>query len=187
MDYQSVPLPIQAEFNSRLTTYLFWYGVILLIGTIVGIVLLPFWLLGLGTWYTRRYLDHIECELTERYLRFKKGILYQVETTIPLDNIQDLTFKEGPLLRYFDLSVLQIETAGNSGQGGKDMTLIGIRDAAAFRNRVIAQRERITGGDDSAPSASGSDGALQGDRIEQLLIEIRDALRAQNRTTAERE
>lgn len=177
MSYRTADLPIHATFSPRLRTYLFWYGVVLLIISVIGILLLPFWILGLGQYYARRYLDHVECELTERYLRFKKGILYQVETTIPLDNIQDLTFKEGPLLRYFELSILQIETAGQSGQGGKDMTLIGIRNAAAFRNRVIAQRERITGGEPSSPREQSS-AASQKSRVEALLVEIRDAIQA---------
>lgn len=178
MNYRTADLPIYAEFNPRLHTYLFWYGFFLLIASIAGILLLPFWILGFGQYYARRYLNHVECELTDRYLRFRKGILYQVEKTIPLDNIQDLTFKEGPLLRYFELSTLQIETAGQSGQGTTDMTLIGIRDAAAFRNRVIAQRERITGRDDASPRDDAPQAALQTERIEHLLTEIRDAIRA---------
>jgi len=44
-------------------------------------------------------------------LEFKKGIFFRVEKTIPLENIQDLTFNEDPLLRYLDLRVLKIETA----------------------------------------------------------------------------
>lgn len=178
MNYRTADLPIRATFNPRLRTYLFWYGLFLLIVSVIGLLAVPFWLLGLGQHYARRYLDHVECELTERYLRFKKGILYQVETTIPLDNIQDLTFKEGPLLRYFELSILQIETAGQSGQGGKDMTLIGIRNAADFRNRVIAQRERITGGEEAPPRDGTPSSTLQSDRVEALLVEIRDAIEA---------
>ena len=172
-------LPIRARFNAKLSTYLFWYGLLMLLASVVGILLIPFWVLGLGQWYARRYISSLECELTERYLRFQKGVLYQVEKTIPLDNIQDLTFKEGPLLRYFELSVLEIETASQAAQGQNDMKLIGIDDAAAFRDRVITQRERITGRDEEAPRRpSGDDGALESARVEQLLVEIRDALRA---------
>lgn len=170
-------LPVQAEFHPRLHTYLFWYGAFALIASIIGIVLLPIWVLGYGQWYARRYVELMECELTERHLRFRKGILFQTEHTIPLDNIQDLAFKEGPLLRYFDLSILKIETAGHSAQSGTDMTIYGITDGADFRNKALAQRdyltdrrgtERPTRDDEEPPSA---------ERIEQLLVEIRDAIR----------
>ena len=170
-------LPLQAEFSPWLRSYLFWKGVIGLVVSIGGILLLPFWILGLGQAYSRRYVDHLECELTERHLRFQKGILFQIEHTIPLDNIQDLSFKEGPLLRYFELSILKIETAGQSGQGGSDMALYGIQGGDEFRGRVLAQRDRLTerSSDRSAPRGSAATG--RSDRVEELLIEIRDAIR----------
>jgi len=134
----------KAEFNSKLRTYLVLYGLFVLLSSVIGILAIPFWILGIGSWYSRRYFNHIECELTSRALRFKKGILFQVEKTIPLDKIQDLTFKEGPLLRKLGLSILQIETAGQSGNNTADMQLIGIVDAADFRQAVIEQRDEIT-------------------------------------------
>ena len=171
-------LPVRARFNAKLATYLIWYGCLVLLMSVAGILLLPFWALGLGAWYARRYIGSLECELTPRHLRFQKGVLYQIEKTIPLDNIQDLTFKKGPLLRWLGLSTLKIETAGQSGQSSSDMTLIGIEEAAAFRDRVLNQRDRITGRDEDAPRPPSTDGALTGDRVERLLTEIRDALQA---------
>lgn len=171
-------LPVQARFNAKLQTYLIWYGFLALFVSVIGIVLIPFWALGLGAWYARRYIGSLECELTTRHLRFQKGVLYQVEKTIPLDNIQDLTFKKGPLLRWLGLSTLKIETAGQSGQGTSDMTLIGIEEASAFRDRVLGQRERITGRDEGASRLQSGDEVLEGPRVERLLTEIRDALRA---------
>jgi len=173
-------LPFEAEFSPRVRTYMLISGAGVLIGTIVGILLLPFWLLGIGQAYARRYVESLECELSPRHLRLKKGILFPVEHTIPLDNIQDLAFKEGPVLRHFELSTLKIETAGQSGQGGSDMSITGIRNASEFRNAVLAQRDYLT----ERPRSSGCDAspedALRGERIEQLLIEIRDALRERN-------
>lgn len=170
-------LPFEAEFSSYLLTYILVGGAIALVSSIIGILFLPFWFLGVGQAYARRYVEHMECELSPRHLRLKKGILFPVEHTIPLDNIQDLAFKEGPLLRYFELSTLKIETAGQSGQGGSDMSITGIRNASAFRNAVLTQRDYLTERPQSSGPAESSDGALRGERIEQLLTEIRDALR----------
>lgn len=117
-----------AEFDPRLRKYVLISVSIVLAVTIVGILLLPFWLI-FGKKYINRYYDALECVLTTRALHFKKGIWFQTERSIPLDKIQDLTFQEGPFLRYFGLSTLKIETAGQSAQGSADMSLTGIMEA----------------------------------------------------------
>lgn len=153
----------KAYFNDVIRSYILLYVAFLLFITIVGIPLMIIWLAGVGQWYSRHYFDKLECELNERTLRFKKGILFQVEKTIPLENIQDLTFIEGPLLRYFHLCILKIETAGQGEHHGNQMKLIGIVDAPAFRNSVLEQRQRIT-----QDNRSGNEIVL--------LTEIRDTL-----------
>lgn len=158
----------KADFNPKIKKYLLIYGLLILAITIFGIVLIPFWLV-VAPIFIRKYFDRLECELTTRSLRFEKGFLVHVERTIPLDKIQDLTFKEGPLLRAFGMSILKIETAGNTGQGMSDLTLIGIMDAHNFRNRVLEQRDRVTENISSEPSDSSE--------TLQVLKEIRDSLK----------
>lgn len=160
-----------AEFNPKIKTYLLLYGTLLAICTLVGIVFLPFYFI-IAPMIIKRYFNRLKAELTTRALRFEKGVLFHVERTIPLDKIQDLTFKEGPLLRYFGLSVLRIETAGSSGQGQADLTLIGIKDAADFRAHVLEQRDVVTENRYSQ-SSDDSDGS-----VVELLGEIRDSLKA---------
>lgn len=134
---------IEGKFDPRLKTYTMVGTSLVLIITVVGIVILPFWLI-FGKRYVNRYFDNLFCELTTRALHFKKGIWFQTERTVPLDKIQDLTFKEGPFLRYFGLSYLLVETAGQSVQGVSDMSLTGIIDARKFREMVLDQRDLIT-------------------------------------------
>jgi putative membrane protein len=69
--------------------------------------------------------------------------LFQVEKTIPLENIQDVTFIEGPVLKKFHLATLKFETAGHSAGQAHDMHLTGIIDAHEFRNRIIEAREAL--------------------------------------------
>lgn len=133
----------EAKFEPRIKTYVHVTTIITLAVTVVGIILIPFWLI-FGTFYLNRYFDSLFCELTTRALHFKKGVLFTTERTVPLDKIQDLTFKEGPLLRYFGLSSLMIETAGSSAGNMADMKLTGIVDAATFRKMVLDQRDEIT-------------------------------------------
>ncbi|WP_020402979.1 PH domain-containing protein [Gracilimonas tropica] len=159
----------KAEFNPKIKTYILWYGVLLCTFSVVLIPLIPLWLL-FASIYLNRYFERLECELTTRSLRFKKGYIFQTERTIPLDKIQDLTFKEGPLLKYFGLSVLKIETAGNTGQGTSDLSLIGIIDASEFRSMVFEQRDKVTDNTASTSSSENTDPGIE------ILKDIRDTL-----------
>lgn len=135
--------PIQVAFNPLMKKYIFLYVAGILLITIVGIPFLIVWLLGFGQWYSRLYFEKLECELTDRNLRFKQGILFQFEKTIPLDNIQDMTFFEGPLLRRFHLSSIKIETAGHSVHNASNMSLIGVINAQEFRNAILERRASL--------------------------------------------
>lgn len=132
---------LRASFNPLIRPYLVLYVAFVLCLTIVGIPFALLWVLGLGQWWSHHYFEKLECELSAEALRFRKGILFQVEKTIPLENIQDVTFIEGPLLRSFHLSVLKFETAGQSAGQAHDMRLIGIVDADAFRQQILRYRE----------------------------------------------
>lgn len=168
----SEPTIVQtAEFNPSIKTYIVLVGAIFLTISVVGIPLLLIWLLGVGKYFSKRYYDNLECRLTEKHLEFKKGIFFRVEKTIPLENIQDLTFNEDPLLRYLDLRVLKIETAGQSNPGGSDMKLMGIIDSRGFKRNVLNQRTLLQ--NESRPS---TDIPLPESEQIVLLKEIRDIL-----------
>lgn len=134
---------LKANFNPIIQTYILLYVAFFLLISLIGIPLLVIWLLGPGQWYSRHYFQKLECELTDTHLRFKKGIFFQVEKTIPLENIQDMTFLEGPLLRALHLTVVKVETAGQSVHQGHEMSLTGIIDADFFRKMVLEQRQHI--------------------------------------------
>lgn len=146
----------EAKFEPRIKKYVFWSGIIVLAASIIGIVLIPVWVIA-GRIYINKYYDALFCELTTRALKFRKGILFKTERTVPLDKIQDLTFKEGPILRYFGLSSLYIETAGQSAQQTSDMTLTGIVDAHNFRSMVMDQRDDVTGYQSNSVSSDNSE------------------------------
>lgn len=170
----------EAKFNPRIKTYINVTAVLIFVLTIAGIILIPFWLI-FGRMYVNKYYNSLYCELTTRALKFKKGVLFQVERTIPLDKIQDLTFREGPLLRYFGLSSLKIETAGQSAQGSADMSLIGIIDAREFREKVIEQRDEITDRTPSALSAKTTSSSVDGNASDTLKAILETLQRIENK------
>lgn len=173
-----------ARFNPLVRPYLVVSVTLLLVFSIIGIPLALIWVLGPGQWWARHYFDRLLCEVGDDELRFRKGILFQVEKTIPLENIQDVTFIEGPLLRQFNLSTLKFETAGQSVGQASNMTLVGIIDAHEFRAGIMQRRKQLrqrergvaAAGEDAgdAPLVELRRIAAQLDRITALL-ERRDA------------
>jgi membrane protein YdbS with pleckstrin-like domain len=169
----------KAAFNPLIRPYLVLYVGAALAGTIVGLPLAIVWFCGVGQWWARHYFDHLECELRDTAIRYRKGILVQIEKTIPLENIQDVTFIEGPLLRRFNLSVLKFETAGQSAGQANDMKLIGVIDAQNLRARILERREQLRrqhAAPASAPAASDDSVALLRSILGRL-DEIAQALR----------
>lgn len=169
-----------ARFNPLIRPYLVVSGALIMLATLVAIPLIPFWLLGVGQWWARHYYDRLLCEIGDTELRFRKGILFQIEKTIPLENIQDVTFIEGPLLKQYNLSTLKFETAGNAAGQAGDMKLVGIIDAHAFRNEILRRRtelrQRMAGGSASLPS-TGGDAQLAllkkiSDQLERIAVEL---------------
>lgn len=157
-----------ARFDERVCTYWLLSGVITMTFTVVLIPLIPIWFF-LGSILTRRYLESMECVLTSRALKFKKGVFVRIEKTIPLEKITDMGMVQGPIMRQFGLSTLTIETAGQSGAGAL-LSMTGVIDAPGFRELVLEQRDRQApdAPTDSTPTATTQDAPV--------LEEIRDSL-----------
>lgn len=157
-----------AKFNKVLITYMFlivmWWSLV----SLVGIVIIPFWLF-VGWYFCTRYYNSLECTLTTKTVEIKKGVLFHVEKTIPLDRIQDLTLRDGPLLRALKLCMVEIETAGQSNPQGSDAKIIGIDNAKEFRDRVLQQRDLVREDQKATEEAVPADSR-------HVLFEIRDAL-----------
>ncbi len=161
----------KAEFNTKVCTYWLLSGATILTSTIVGIPLLLLWF-PIGLVFTKRYLDRMECQLTDKTLKVKKGIFIRIEKTIPLEKITDMGMVQGPIMRYFNLHKLTVETAGQSGQGAL-VSLTGIVDAKSFRQAVLNQRDHVSA--TSSQSVQEAMGQEPSD-ASSLLSEIRDTL-----------
>lgn len=163
----------KAEFNTRVCSYWLLSGTIILTVTIVGIPLLLLWL-PLGMFFSHRYLSRMECLLTPKALKVKKGMLVRIEKTIPLEKITDMGMVQGPIMRHYELHTLTVETAGQSGPGAL-VALTGIKDAIEFREAVLAQRDAVA---DKTMDATTPTSAAPPANQEQLEVmkEIRDTL-----------
>jgi putative membrane protein len=166
----------EAEFNPRVTTYWLLNGALIMTASVVGIVLLPVWFI-VGWTITGLYLKSHRCTLTNRSLKFARGVFVKVEKTIPLDRITDVGLVQGPIMRLFNIEALSVETAGQSSQGAL-VQLAGIKDGRAFRDAVLKQRDLVVGSDeDRKPQAAIETSAVSMETSTAVLTDIRDTLR----------
>ena len=168
-----------ARFDKKLIAYWMVSSVIGLAVTVVGIPLIPLVLL-LGPGFFARRHEALECRLTERTLHVKRGVIFKSEKNVPLDKIQDIGLREGPLLRKLGLASLSIETAGqSSAQGVADASLVGVIDAPAFRDAILDQRDKVVGSREhrSAPEPAAAPQDADPRTSYGVLLEIRDSLR----------
>jgi putative membrane protein len=131
------------------------------------------------------FFHTLKCQLSYKNLKFSRGIIFRVEKTIPLENIQDLAFIGGPILRSFGLTIIKVETAGGGGQHHSNMmSMIGINDSEEFKDMILKQREIIVrekamGFQKPANTESaGSENILN--EIKNELTQIKEILRAQS-------
>ncbi|MEE4638761.1 MAG: PH domain-containing protein [Wenzhouxiangella sp.] len=166
----------EADFHKRAVSYRVWATIIPLAVTLILIPVLPV-IVPFLIWYQRRHYQRLRVVLTTRDLKIHRGVWVREEKSIPLEKITDLRVFQGPLMRYFDVTGLAVETAGQA-TGGALATVYGIIDTEDFRDRVLAQRDRIADAEDndsSAPAARPSETPTDAGTIA-LLTEIRDSL-----------
>ena len=162
---------MDARFDRRVMNY----GRVMITGvfvmTVVGILLIPFWLL-FSLWYLPEFYRRQSARLTTRAIEIRKGVFFRKEATIPLNRITDVRLHDGPLMRHYGLRGLRVETAGQSGQNaGSEGDLVGVIDAAEFRDAILRQREASL----SAEAPAAPTAAASGDTAA-ILTEIRDIL-----------
>ena len=135
----------KAIFNPQVKTYIFFIVLFYLAISIIGWIIIPFWVFGLGQWLSNKFFHTLKCELINKNLRFSKGLILHMEKTIPLENIQDLSFIGGPILRSFGLTMIKLETAGGGGgtHNHNMMSMIGVIDAENFKTQILDQREKL--------------------------------------------
>lgn len=166
----------EATFNPKVKTYIFIVVLFYMIMTVFGIILLPIWVLGFGQWLSNKFFHTLKCQLSYKHLKFSKGLILHIEKTIPLENIQDLSFIGGPILRSFGLTMIKVETAGGGGAHQSNMmSMIGINDAEEFKNMILAQREVVIREKNQGQNTS-TNTTTSSNSSDKILIDIKNEL-----------
>lgn len=149
---------------------------ILILG--IGSCLVAFWWM-LNSFELKR-IASMKVTLTKSFLIIREGVWSEKEIMIPIDRIQDITVKQGPLDRRFGLFSIGIQTAGSSSPTAiPEGYVFGLQDAKGFRNKVIEQRVIFFGKSKapSAPISSPSIGSAPSSSSDgETLKEMRDIL-----------
>ncbi len=166
---------LKAQFDPKVKLYWYFHGLwvhFILVFTGIGFFTFPFWMFIGPIIVSKRY-DALSAELTERSVHLRSGVLTKVEKTVPLDKIQDLSLRTGPILNVFGLASVQVETAGQAA-AGSDMALPGLSNAQEFRDAVLERRDQLS--DRGAGHVSAAP-AVADTQVVELLTEIRDSLK----------
>jgi putative membrane protein len=163
----------EATFNPKVKTYIFLVVIFYLFISFIGWVVIPFWLFGLGQYLSNKFFHTLQCQLTQKQLKFSKGLILHIEKTIPLENIQDLSFIGGPLLRWFGLTLIRVETAGGGGASQINMMSIpGVNDAENFKIAILTQREKVI----KEKNQSFHAAPISNENSDKILLDIKNEL-----------
>jgi putative membrane protein len=127
------------------------------------------------------YYDSLSYEIQDDQVVMRVGIWTRAVKHVPYRTVTNVTVKQGLLDRLLGLGTLDIQTAGMSGQGGAEQSLVGLENAQEVYEIVVARLRRYRGG--MAPTAAEMEGQgagtqLADDALDEILAELRAIRRA---------
>ena len=93
-------------------------------------------------WLCPQQANNLRYRLDGSTLRADGGVFFLFRKSIPLERITDVALVQGPLLRFFDIWAMRIQTAGSAQC---EATLYGVRNPEEIRELILSQRQRVYG------------------------------------------
>ena len=93
-------------------------------------------------WLCPQQANNLRYRLEGNTVRADGGVFFLFRKSIPLERITDVALVQGPLLRYFGIWAMRIQTAGSAQC---EATLYGVRNPEGVRESILSQRQRIDG------------------------------------------
>jgi len=100
-------------------------GIVILAGVLVFSV-------AFGIW-TKLYYASMFYELHEDELRWRRGVWFRTTGIVPYNRITNLDLRQGPLMRFLNISIISVQTAGYSGQAVPEIRIEAIEHAEELR------------------------------------------------------
>lgn len=104
------------------------FTAILLFSIIVVFVLFAYWV--------KLYYHSMWYELHDDEMRWKRGVWFRTTGIVPYNRITNLDLKQGPVMRWLNISTLSIQTAGYSGQAVPEIRIEAIEHAEELRELI---------------------------------------------------
>ena len=118
---------------------------------------------GLYVVWTRLYYASMFYELHGDELRWRRGVWFRTTGIVPYNRITNLDLRQGPVMRWLNISSIAVQTAGYSGQGTPEIRIEAIEHAEELREllrKAVHACNSGAGGDatgtgrqESAPAA----------------------------------
>ena len=86
--------------------------------------------------------NNLRYRLEGSTLRIDGGVFFLFRQSILLERITNVALVQGPLLRFFNIWAMQMQTAGSTQH---EAILYGIRNPDEIRELILSRRQRIYG------------------------------------------
>ena len=141
--------PIHVFQIKRPQVQKYFYWTYTLMTALIGVFIFGFgalaavvYALTFGPWLSHRQAQVLDYQLHETYLFVNQGVFFIQRKTIPLDRITDIVLSQGPLLRFFGLWRLDVQTAG-CGQQVAEAYLYGLTEPEEAKDEILKARDAI--------------------------------------------
>lgn len=130
--------------------------------------------------WVQLYYKSIVYYLNDTEMTWKRGVWFKKTGIVPYNRITNVDISQGPVMRLFKISNLQIQTAGNSGgKAGSEISIIGVEDAEPLRAFIMdfvrgtVPVTAVTGGSETVrpPDSDMSRLLLEVEKIRKILEE----------------
>lgn len=137
---------------------------------IAGIYLIPMLILVIFTaWWIPLYYDTMVYTLTTTEISWRRGVWFRQTGIVPYNRITNIDIIQGPVMRYFNISSLRIQTAGYSAQPMAELRLHGIERPEELRDRILGYvRGSFPMATETLTRPEGGDTSIQ------MLAELRE-------------
>ena len=108
----------------------------------IGIILAPLYFFTIAQWLCPRQANNLRYRLEGSMLRADGGVLFLFRKSIPLERITDVNLVQGPLMRFFGIWAMKVQTAGSPQP---EATLYGVREPEKVREIILSQRRAVYG------------------------------------------
>lgn len=130
--------------------------------------------------WVQLYYKSIVYHLNDTEMTWKRGVWFRKTGIVPYNRITNIDISQGPVMRIFKISNLQIQTAGNSGgKAGSEISIIGMEDAEPLRAfimdfvRGVPPVTAVTGGEDSTISSVSQTVSASSSDMSALISEVK--------------